>query len=107
MTIPQAQRATFITLGAFALGKFMPGEKAGKARGKLRNIDGRHIYPVMHPAAGLRRTEFRDYVKADFKAIPAILRAIDEAPPEREKPATPEPSRKTPAENTANQATLF
>ena len=101
------QPKLIITLGAFALGKFMPGEKAGKARGKLRNIAGRHIYPVMHPAAGLRRTEFRDYVKADFKAIPDILRAIDEAPPERETPAPPEPKQKTPAENSANQATLF
>ena len=62
-----------VTLGRFSTGKFIPGETIGKARGKPRRKDGRVVYPVMHPAAGLRRREFRKSVIEDFAAIPEVL----------------------------------
>ena len=73
-----------VALGKFSLGRFLPGETIGKARGRLRRKNGRFIYPVMHPAAGLRRGEFKEQVIRDFSAIPDILRQIDEDPPEEE-----------------------
>ncbi len=51
-----------VTLGRYSLTRFLPRETIGKARGKLRRKRGRYIFPVMHPAAGLRRNEFRDKV---------------------------------------------
>jgi DNA polymerase len=62
-----------VTLGRFSLGRFFPGESITKARGKVREKDGRHIYPIMHPAAALHRQENRAAVVNDFRGIPDIL----------------------------------
>ena len=80
-----------VTLGRFSLARFLPGETIGKARGKLRRRDGRCVYPVMHPAAGLRRNEFRDRVVEDFLALPEVMRQAREEPPEEEPASAPEP----------------
>lgn len=62
-----------VTLGRFSLGRFFPGESISRARGKVRGKDGRKVYPVMHPAAGLRRQELRASIIQDFQAIPSLL----------------------------------
>jgi DNA polymerase len=70
-----------VTLGRFSLGRFFPGESISRARGKVREKDGRYIYPVMHPAAALYRQELRAIIIEDFKAIPSILGALGDAAP--------------------------
>lgn len=77
-----------VTLGRFSLGRFFPGESMSRARGKVRQKDGRYVYPVMHPAAALYRQELRATIIEDFKAIPSILGAMGVA-----APASPAPSR--------------
>ena len=62
-----------VTLGRFSLGRFFPGESITKARGKTRVKDGRTIFPVLHPAAALRRPELRGIMVEDFRAIAGIL----------------------------------
>ena len=62
-----------VTLGRVSLARFFPGESMTRARGKVRNKDGRFIYPVMHPAAALYRQEVRPGIIEDFKAIPKVL----------------------------------
>jgi DNA polymerase len=62
-----------VTLGRFAFGRYFPGEGITKARGRLREKDGRKIFPVLHPAAVLRRDELRPTMIEDFKAISEIL----------------------------------
>ena len=62
-----------VTLGRFSLGQFFPGESISRARGKVREKNGRKVYPVTHPAAGLRRQELRASIIQDFQAIPSIL----------------------------------
>lgn len=62
-----------VTLGRFSLARFFPGETISRARGKLRQLNGRNVYPIMHPAAALHRQEFRATITEDFNAIPAIL----------------------------------
>ena len=81
-----------VTLGRFSLTKFLPGETIGKAGGKLQKKNGRCVFPVMHPAAGLRRNEFRDRIVEDFEAIPGVIQRVREDPPVEE----PEPET-TPA----------
>ena len=85
-----------VTLGRFSLGRFFPGESVTRARGKLRHKDGRHIFPVLHPAAALRRPELRATMVEDFRAIASILEAdtLPDPPPE---PA-PGPAKEPPAE---------
>ena len=76
-----------VTLGRFSLGRFFPGESITRARGKIREKDGRYIFPVMHPAAALRRPELRATMVEDFKAIAAALEDYREPMP---RPSTDE-----------------
>ncbi len=76
-----------VTLGRFSLGRFFPGESITRARGKVREKDGRFIYPVMHPAAALHRQELRATIISDFEAIPSVLENLANAAPAAE-PAT-------------------
>ena len=70
-----------VTLGRFSLGRFFPGESITRARGKVREKEGRHIYPIMHPAAALHRQEHRSTIVNDFKGIPEILAKLDRPKP--------------------------
>ncbi len=90
-----------VTLGRFSLGRFFPGESVTRARGKLRHKDGRHIFPVLHPAAALRRPELRKTLVDDFRAIAGILEA--DALPE----PPPEPGAGPPREPPAEQLDIF
>ena len=84
-----------VTLGRFAFGRYFPGEGITKARGRLREKDGRSIFPVLHPAAVLRREELRPTMIDDFKAISEILEGgmelggseMDSMAPEAPQPA--------------------
>jgi DNA polymerase len=84
-----------VTLGRFSLARFFPGESISRAHGKLRQKDGRHVYPVMHPAAGLHRQELRSVIVQDFKAIPELLEstqrsAVAVGEPQQEETLPPE-----------------
>lgn len=71
-----------VTLGRFSLGRFFPGESVTRARGRLREKDGRLIFPVLHPAAALRRPELRATMVEDFRAIAAALESAPTPDPE-------------------------
>ena len=96
-----------VTLGRFSLTKFLPGETISNASGKLRRKDGRNIYPIIHPAAGLRRKSMMDAVIEHFGFLPEILKtarflgADHSVRPDQEP--TPEPER----EPDQTQPTLF
>ena len=79
-----------VTLGRFSLGRFFPGETISRARGKVREKDGRYIFPVMHPAAALHRQELRSTIIEDFKAIPAILADLPRSAPAESAPVRQE-----------------
>lgn len=72
-----------VTLGRFAMARFLPGQSISRVRGRLRTVDGRRIFPIMHPAAGLRRQEMRAAIEADFARIPGLLDVlrVQVAPP--------------------------
>ena len=96
-----------VTLGKFSLARFLPEETTiGKAQGRLRHRKGKFIFPIMHPAAGLRRGEFKQRIIENFQAIPSVLHQIDNDPPEEEpevmvrtKPVKEDPNQ--------NQTSLF
>ena len=89
-----------VTLGRVSLARFFPGESMTRARGKVREKDGRFIYPVMHPAAALYRQEVRPGIIEDFKAIPGVLDDI------RNSSAAPVPAP-APEPPAAQQLSLF
>ena len=71
-----------VTLGRFSLGRFFPGESVTRARGNLRQKDGRQIFPVLHPAAALRRPELRTTMVQDFGTIANVLASAPQPQPE-------------------------
>ncbi len=73
-----------VTLGRFALGRFFPGESITRASGKVRQKDGRTIFPVIHPAAALRRNELRQTLIQDFRTLSQVLAETDR--PETDRP---------------------
>lgn len=89
-----------VTLGRVSLTRFFPGVSMTRARGQVREKDGRFIYPVMHPAAALYRQEVRPGIIEDFKAIPGVLDDI------RNSSATPVPAP-APESPAAQQLSLF
>ena len=62
-----------ITLGRFSMSRFLPGQSISRVRGRLRSVGGRQIFPIMHPAAGLRRQEMRAAIEEDFAKVPGLL----------------------------------
>lgn len=93
-----------ITLGRFSLNRFFPGESITRARGKVRNKDGRFIYPILHPAAALHRQENRSIIIQDFKEIPAVLERLAQS---RSGSIVTEPARPQPEAPKAEQMGLF
>lgn len=88
--IIQLEPELIIPLGKFAIQKFLPGQPMNRVTGRLHNIDGRFIYPIMHPAAGLRRGDFAEQITQHFRNIPEVRRQRRENPP---PPATPPPPK--------------
>lgn len=62
-----------VTLGRFSMSRFFPGQSISRIRGRLRSAAGRQIFPIMHPAAGLRRQEMRAAIEEDFAKVPGLL----------------------------------
>lgn len=65
-----------VTLGRFAMARFLPEQSISRARGRLRAVNGRQIYPIMHPAAGLRRQEMKDAIVEDFQRLGGLLEVL-------------------------------
>jgi DNA polymerase len=62
-----------VTLGRFAMGRFLPGERISEIHGQPRWVDGVITLPLYHPAAALYRGSLRSVVKEDFQRIPELL----------------------------------
>ena len=78
-----------VTLGRFSLGRFFPGESITRARGKVREKGGRLVFPVLHPAAALRRTELRSVLVEDFRSIANLLEHAERPSLNYPKPTGP------------------
>lgn len=70
-----------VTLGRFAMERFMPGARISQVHGQARQIGGRTFVPIIHPAAALHNGSWRPALEADFEALGRLLADQDEAPP--------------------------
>lgn len=85
-----------VTLGRFSMAKYFPGEKISKIHGEAKEIGGRFVVPMYHPAAALHNGSLRPVLEDDFKKLPRLLA-------EREKVQSIEQEKN----NQANQGSLF
>ena len=71
-----------VALGRYSFARFFPSEPIGKARGKLRKLNGLNIFPMYHPAAALRNPNLRPALENDFTKLLSLLK---EEPPKTEE----------------------
>ena len=81
-----------ITMGQYSLDHFVRGETVTRARGRIRNIEGQLVYPIVHPAAALRRGEYRNLVEEDLNRLQERWQEARKKPPPEESGAGPKES---------------
>ncbi len=97
-----------VTLGRFAMERFMPGGRISQVHGQARQIGGRTFVPIIHPAAALHNGSWRPALEADFEALGRLLAAADEATSpagDAPNPDAPDPNAADPG--SAEQLSLF
>lgn len=63
-----------VTLGRFSMARYFPGAKISAIHGQSKQIDGRIVVAMFHPAAALRTPAVMKQFEDDFqRAIPAAL----------------------------------
>jgi len=69
-----------VTLGRFSLNKFLPEEYISQVHGRARKINylglERILFPLYHPAAGLRNGQILEALKTDFLALGRFLKTV-------------------------------
>ncbi len=65
-----------VTLGRFAMHYFYKEGTITHNRGMLIKTEKYNIYPIYHPAAGLRNPNMLKYLEEDFLKIPQVLDGI-------------------------------
>jgi DNA polymerase len=85
-----------VTLGRFSMAKFFPGERISKIHGEAKEIGGRFVVPMYHPAAALHNGSLKGAIEEDFQKLPRLLA-------ERDRKRAADKERNT----QASQGTLF
>ena len=71
-----------VTLGRFSMGKFLPEVRISSVHGRKFDVNWKGkkliVVPMYHPAAGLRSTDVKQQLIADFKKLPVYLKEADE-----------------------------
>ena len=67
------QPSIIVPLGRHALNRILPGTAIGKSHGKTFQKLGFTIYPIYHPAAGLRQIRYKELLVEDFKNLKTLL----------------------------------
>lgn len=62
-----------VTLGRFAMYKFLPGESISRVHGRPRRVDGITVFPMFHPAAALHQPSLRAELTQDFETLAGLL----------------------------------
>ncbi len=59
-----------VTLGRFAMERWLPDKKISRVHGQSFRYGSRLIVPLFHPAAALRRPDYQTALEADFLRLP-------------------------------------
>lgn len=66
-----------VTLGRFSMGKFLPGARITSIHGRKYELNWKGkpltVFPMYHPAAGLRSDQIKRQLFEDFKKLKKIL----------------------------------
>ena len=81
-----------VTLGRFAMYKFLPGESISRIHGRARRVADVTVFPMFHPAAALHQPSLRAELEKDFQTLAAML-ATDRAAEKKETVVTQTPKQ--------------
>ena len=62
-----------VTLGRFSMAKWFQGQTISRIHGTVKEVDGRFVVPMFHPAAALHQQNLRPAIINDFRTVPAVL----------------------------------
>jgi uracil-DNA glycosylase family 4 len=65
-----------VPLGRHALNRFVPGAKISQVAGTLVEHEGRHYFPLLHPAVALYARRRRDELLSDIGRLPEALEQL-------------------------------
>jgi len=65
-----------VTLGRVSMARWFPGVAISRIHGRAKQIDGRLVVPMYHPAAALHRGDLRSVIEADFARLPALIAQV-------------------------------
>ena len=75
-----------VTLGRFSMARFFPNAKISTVHGRAKNVNGRLVVPMFHPAAALHQPSLRRSVEEDFSQLPRLMEQAQQAPAADEEP---------------------
>jgi len=93
-----------VTLGRFSMNKFFPAAKISAVHGQMKQVDGRFVIPMFHPAAALHQPTLKPSILGDFAKLPSQL---NEARQALGKPPVSLGKRKAPDAEPPKQMNLF
>ncbi len=73
-----------VPLGRFAMNYFLPDAKISRDQGKAFWLKDKLIFPIYHPAAGLRNSSVLDSTWESFEKLKKVVEKYDELVEERE-----------------------
>jgi len=80
-----------VTLGRFSMARYFPDTRISKIHGQAKEIDGKLIVPMYHPAAALHQPSLRKVIEADFSMLPALIeKGAPTSQPDEPTPVDPE-----------------
>jgi len=72
-----------VTLGRFAMYKFLPGESITRIHGRARRVADVTVFPMFHPAAALHQPSLRAELEKDFQTLAQMI-ATEQATEKKE-----------------------
>jgi uracil-DNA glycosylase family 4 len=63
-----------VTLGRFSMARYFPKAKISVIHGRAKDINGRLVVPMYHPAAALHQPSLRSVVEDDFAKLPEMIK---------------------------------
>jgi DNA polymerase len=68
-----------VTLGRYSMERFFPGQSISRIHGIPKRVGDVFYLPLYHPAAALRRPDWRQQMEEDFHKIPGLVAELDKA----------------------------
>ncbi len=65
-----------VTLGRFSMNRYFPGASISKIHGQPKQVGGRLVVPMFHPAAALHQPRWRPEIMQDFQQLPDLVAQI-------------------------------